>query len=195
MPRLLDEFVGGWRLSNILNLQTGDYLTPEFPAGEGDPSGTGSGLTSSNTGFDPGHRDQHPDNVAGVNWKPANQNRNNWINAAAFTCPGLPGWTVGTSCTTGSGAGASPLPIGRFGNTQVGSVVGPGFINLNSGLVKTFAITEKVNLRAEGTFTNVLNHVNLDESKLNTNLSSTSFGTITAGLPGRTGQVSMRLEF
>jgi hypothetical protein len=195
MSRLLDEVVGGWRLSNIFNLQTGDYLTPEFPAGEGDSSGTGSGLLSSNTGFDPGHRDQHPDSVPGVNWKPSGQNRNNWINGAAFTCPGDPTWTVGTSCTTGSGAMGAPLPIGRFGNTQVGSVVGPRFVNLNSGLVKTFAIGEKVKLRAEGTFTNVLNHVNLDETKLSTDLSSVSFGTITSGLPGRTGQVSMRLEF
>ena len=195
MPRILDEIVGGWRLSNIFNWQTGDYLTPEFPSGEGDPSGTGSGLTSSNTGFDPGHRDQHPDTVPGVNWKPANQNRNNWINAAAFTCPGSTGWTVGTSCTTGSGVAGSALPIGRFGNTQVGSVEGPRFVNLNSGLVKTFKIGEKVSLRAEGTFTDVLNHLNLNETSLSTNLSSAGFGTITTGLPGRTGQVSMRLEF
>ena len=201
MNRIMDEIFGGWRLSNIFNWQTGDHLTPYFPAGEGDPSGTGSGLSNSNTGFDPGHRDQKPDNVAGMDWKPAHQTRNNWINAAAFTCPGLPGWAPGVSCTTGSGAGAAPLPIGRFGNTEVGAIEGPGFVNLNTGLVKTFSINEKVKLRAEGTFTNVLNHLNLDESNLgNTgnnhlNLSSASFGAITAGLPGRTGQISMRLEF
>jgi len=201
MSGFMDEIFGGWRLSNIFNWQTGDHLTPYFPAGEGDPSGTGSGLTSSTTGFDPGHRDQKPDDVAGENWKPSHQTRNNWINAAAFTCPGLSSWTPGAPCTTGSGAAGAPLPIGRFGLTQVGSIEGPHFINLNTGLVKTFSINEKLKLRAEGTFTNVLNHLNLDESNLgNTgnnhlNLSSASFGSITAGLPGRTGQVSMRLEF
>jgi len=203
MPRILDEVVGGWRLSNIFNWQSGDYLTPYFPAGEGDPSGTGSGLTGSNTGFDPGHRDQHADSVPGVNWKPAHQTRNNWINAAAFACPGMPSWQPGAPCTTGSGAKATkttpaaPLPIGRFGNSQVGSIEGPHFINLNTGLVKTFALSEKFKLRAEGSFTNVLNHLNLDQSSLGNNmaLSSGAFGTITAGLPGRVGQVSMRLEF
>jgi len=126
------------------------------------------------------------------------------VNAAAFTCPGLPGWSVGSPCTTGAGytktgaaIGAAPLPIGRFGGTQVGSIEGPHFVNLNSGLVKTFSVTERVKLRAEGTFTNVLNHINLDESSLanHLDLSTSSFGQITSGLPGRVGQVSMRLEF
>jgi len=195
MPRVLDAVVGGWRISNIFSWQSGAFLTPYFPSGQGDPSGTGSGLTSSNTGFDPGHRNQHPDNVAGTNWKPSRQNRNDWVNAAAFTCPGLPGWTVGTPCTTGNGKEGSPLPIGRFGNTQVGSIVGPHYINLNSGLVKTFSVTEAVKVRVEGTFTNVLNHTNLDENTLNLNLSNGSFGAITSGLAPRTGQVSARIEF
>ncbi len=204
MPRILDAAVGGWRISNIFNLQSGAYLTPYFAAGEGDPSGTGSGLTSTLAGWDPSRRAQHPDSIQGVNWKPAGQNRNNWVNASAFTCPGLPGWTVGSPCTTGAGydskgnaIGASPLPIGRFGDTEVGSIEGPHFVNLNSGLVKTFSVTERVKLRAEGTFTNVLNHINLDESSLagHLDLSTSSFGQITSGLPGRVGQVSMRLEF
>jgi len=174
-------------------VESGEFLTPYFPAGEGDPSGTGSGLTTTSTGWDPGHRDQHADGVVGVNWKPANQNRNQWINPGAFTCPGLAGWTVGTPCITGNGAAGSPLPIGRFGNSQVGSIVGPDYVNLNSGLVKTFSITSKVKLSAEGTFTNVLNHINLNQPNLN--LDTVKFGSITSGLAPRVGQISMRLEF
>ncbi len=202
MPRVLDEIVGGWRLSNIFSWQSGAFLTPYFPSGQGDASGTGSGLTSSLAGWDPSHRDQHPDSLAGQSWRPSGQNRNNWVNSSAFTCPGLPGWTVGEACNVGVGYDANgnalsnaPLPIGRFGNTQVGSIVGPDYINLNTGLVKTFSITERIKLRAEGTFTNVLNHINLDENHLNLNLSNSSFGVITAGLAPRQGQVSMRLEF
>ena len=147
----------------------------------------------------PSERPQHADNVAGVSWKPSGQNRNNWVNAAGFTCPGLPGWTLGEACTTGSGSGPSPLPIGRFGNSQVGSIVGPGLVNLSAGLSKSFAITEHVHLRAEGTFTNVLNHTNLANPNLDLSDAST-FGTITAATNNenggnRTGQVSMRLEF
>jgi hypothetical protein len=193
MPLVLDELLGGWRVSSILTAESGEFLTPYFPAGEGDPSGTGSGLTSTATGWDPGHRTQHADGVAGVSYKPANQSRAHFVNAGAFACPGYPGWTVGTPCTTGSGAGPVPLPIGRFGNSEVGSVVGPSYWNLNSGLVKTFSITSKVKLSAEGTFTNVLNHINLNQPNLN--LSTVSFGAITSGLAPRVGQVSMRLEF
>ncbi len=217
MPRVLDLVVGGWRLSNIFSWQSGAYVTPYFPSGQGDPSGTGSGLNSTGAGWDPSHRTQHPDTLSAGNVKPANQGRGNWVNAAAFGCPGDPNWAPGNACATGnSGASVSdangntictnceqingsvytvPNPIGRFGTTQVGSVEGPHYINLNSGLVKSFSITEGIKLRAEGTFTNVLNHVNLDENHLNLNLSNSSFGVITSGLSPRVGQVSMRLEF
>jgi hypothetical protein len=198
MPRVADLIVGGWRLSSILTVQTGPYETPYFPNGQGDPSGTGSGLNSSAAGWDPGHRNQHADQVSGVSVNPVGKNRFNWINGAAFACPGNPAWTVGTSCTTGSGSGPVPLPIGRFGNAQVGSVEGPGLVNLSSGLSKSFAITERLKLKAEGTFTNVLNHTNLGDP--NMNLSSGSFG-IVAGTIGsdfggaRTAQIAVRAEF
>ncbi|GGH03735.1 TonB-dependent receptor [Silvibacterium dinghuense] len=198
MSRIADLLVGGWRLSNIFLWQSGPFESPYFDSGEGDPSGTGSGLTSTNTGFDPGHRNQAADRAAGVSIAPHNRTRTNWINTAAFVCPGYPGWTPGTACTTGSGAGAYPNPIGRFGNAGVGSVVGPGTVNLSSGLSKVFSVTERVKLRAEGTFTNVLNHTNLGDP--NMDISSGSYGLISSTIGSdfggaRSGQVSMRLDF
>ncbi len=202
MSRLADLAVGGWRLSTILTLQTGPYETPYFPSGQGDPSGTGSGLNGAygadGISFDTGHRAQHPDRVAGVSMNPASKGRLNWTNPTAFTCPGYSGWTPGTPCTTGSGFGPVPLPIGRFGNDQVGSVVGPGLVNLSAGVSKTFSLTERFKFKTEGTFTNVLNHTNLGDP--NMNLSSRSFGLISSTIGSdfggaRTGQVSARLEF
>lgn len=213
MSRFADLAVGGWRLSSILTLQTGPYLTPYFPDGQGDPSGTGSGLDGAfgdGTGsFDTGHRNQHPDQIAGVSTNPRGKNRFGWTNSAAFACPGDPTWTMGNPCTTGAGYtpqsdgtfvanGPHPLPIGRFGNSQVGSVQGPGLFNLSAGLSKSFAITERVHVKAEGTFTNVLNHTNLSDP--NMNLSSTRFGLITQTIGSdfggaRTGQISTRIEF
>ena len=213
MPRVADLIVGGWRLSSILTLQTGPFETPYFPSGEGDPSGTGSG-SSGNLGaggisFDGGHRDQHPDQLKGVSVKPHGQNRFGWTTASAFACPGDSTWTPGNPCTTGSGFtpnangqlvanGPHPLPIGRFGNSQVGSVAGPGLINLSSGLNKTFSLTERFKLRAEGTFTNVLNHTNLGDPDMD--LSNPAFGLITGTIGSdfggaRTAQVSARLDF
>jgi len=210
MNRAADLIVGGWRLSSILTIQTGPYETPYFPNGQGDPSGTGSGLNGSfgdGTGsFDGGHRNQHPDQLRGVSVNPAGKSRYNWTNAAAFACPGDTTWTVGNPCTTGAGfnpltgdpLSSHPLPIGRFGNSQVGSVEGPGLVNLSAGLSKSFSITERLKLKAEGTFTNVLNHTNLGDP--NMNLSTSSFGLITNTIESdfggaRTGQVAARLEF
>jgi hypothetical protein len=216
IPRIADLAIGGWRLSSILTLQTGPYETPYFPNGEGDPSGTGSGLNGSygsaydgTATYDGQHRAQHPDVVTGQNSKPASRTRYNWINSAAFTCPGDSSWTVGNTCGTGAGYtpdgkggytanSTHPLPIGRFGNSQVGTVEGPGLMNLSAGLNKTFTITERLKLKAEGTFTNVLNHTNLSDP--NVVLSSSSFGLVSSAIDtslggARTGQVSVRLEF
>jgi hypothetical protein len=198
--RAADLIAGGWRVTSILTVQTGAFETPYFPNGEGDPSGTGSGLNGAAGGFDLGHRNQHADQVSGTSVKPASRNRLNWVNGAAFACPGNPTWVVGTSCTTGDGQPGNPYatPIGRFGNSQVGTVEGPGLFNLSAGLNKTFSISERFKLKAEGTFTNVLNHTNLGDPNLN--LSSGSFGIISTSVGAdfggaRTGQVSARLEF
>ncbi len=195
MPRALDLVVGGWQTSNIFLWQSGPFLTPYFPSGQGDPSGTGSGLNGGLYG-DLGHRTQNPDRVG--NPKLTGRNRTDWISTSAYVCPGEPGWMPGSPCTTGSGQPGAPLPIGRFGNAQDGSVTGPGTVALSSGLSKTFQFTERVSLRAEGTFTNVLNHTNLGNPNLN--ISSGQFGVITGTQTGdfagpRTGQISARLQF
>lgn len=198
MNRWGDSAIGGWRLSAILTTQTGAYITPYFPSGQEDPSGTGSGLNTTATGWDPGHRNQYADRVSGTGAKPRGQGRMNWINAGGFTCPGDNTWTLGSPCLTGSGAGPSPLPIGRFGNSPNGVMEGPGLFNLSAGINKSFSITERVRLKAEGTFTNVLNHTNLGDPY--TNLSSSNFGIVSSSINSdfggaRTGQISIRAEF
>lgn len=205
MGHVADLLVGGWRLTSILTVQSGDYETPYFDGGEGDPSGTGSGLGGTLAGASLPGRAQHADDMPGISRVPTNRNRFNWTNGAAFACPGDPSWTLGNSCTTGAGFDSSgnpigdhPLPIGRFGSSQVGSVEGPNLVNLSSGLSKSFAVTERIHFKVEGTFTNVLNHTNLGDPNLD--LSSSSFGVINGTVGSdfggaRTGQVSARLEF
>ena len=68
----------------------------------------------------------------------------------------------------------------------------------NAGASKRYAITERAALKLEGTFTNVTNRVNLSDPQLN--ITNGSFGKITSARGvdfggGRTGQVSLRLEF
>jgi len=211
MPRLADTFIGGWRLTGIFTLQTGDYLMPYFPSGQGDPSGTGSGLTSSLAGWDPGRHTQYADHVSGASWKTGAKSRTQWANPTAFTCPGDPSWTPGNGCYTGAGFNADgsqhvaygpgsehPLPIGRFGNARNGSIEGPGLVNLSAGMSKAFAITEQMHFKLEGTFTNILNHTNLGDP--NMDLSSATFGLVDSTnsgyfAGGRTVQVAARFEF
>jgi hypothetical protein len=198
MNRWADAAVGGWQISSILLVQTGPFLSPYFSSGQGDPSGTGSGLSSTATGGALPGRSQKVDRIVGVSTTPTARTAKQWFNKAAFGCPGNLNWTPGTNCTTGRGRTGDLAPIGRFGNFQNGSVVGPGTFNLSAGLSKNFPITERISLRAEGTFTNILNHTNLTNP--NMNIASPAFGQITAtssadfGGP-RTGQVSMRLQF
>jgi hypothetical protein len=89
-------------------------------------------------------------------------------------------------------------PIGRFGNSGVGIITGPGMVNLSAGLSKSFAITERIRASIEGTFTNALNHVNLSDPQ--TNITRSNFGVITSARDAdfggsRTGQVGVRIQF
>lgn len=183
--RLADAVLGGWRLSNIFIVQSGPYETPYFS--DGDPSGTGSGLIG---------RPQHPDRVG--NGSVSNPTAGRWLDPTAFVCPATPGWTLGQSCTIGDNPGADLPPIGRFGNAGLGVVNGPGTVNLSTALGKSFAITERLKVKIEGSFTNILNHVNLADPVLG--IDNNSYGQITSARGSdfggyRTGQVSARIEF
>ena len=194
MSRLADLAVGGWQLSNIFLMQSGTFLTASLPNGQIDPSGTGSGTAV-------GGASQRVDRVANGN-NPAHD-RNHWFNNNAFACPGQTGYaslaptaaTGGVSpCTVGVGS----APIGRFGTESVGDLTGPGSLSLSSGLSKSFTVVEGVRLRAEGTFTNILNHTNLADPL--TDISQSNFGQITQSRGSdfggnRTGQLSLKVEF
>jgi hypothetical protein len=185
--RLVDAVLGGWQLGSILLLQTGPYMTPGYGSGVGDPSGTGSG----------NYRSQRLDRLTGSG-VPGNQNRDNWIDKNAFVCPGRAPGPNQFDCRVGRNPATDPAPIGRFGNSGVGFITGPGTVNLSASLGKYFAITERARLRLSGSFTNVPNHVNLADPNLT--FTSGSFGKITqargADFGGnRTGEVSARFEF
>jgi hypothetical protein len=95
-------------------------------------------------------------------------------------------------------AAFNPVPSGPVGNCGVGILVGPGTTTIAAGMAKNFQITERLRLRFEGTFTNLLNHPNFAPPP--TNVTASSFGVVqsvqTAENSGnRTGQLSLRLDF
>ena len=205
--RAVNLIAGGWQIASILAVQSGPALTAYIPSGNTDPSGTGAGTLY--------YRQQRPDRVGRGN--ATSPSRNSWFNRTAFVCPGGVGIDQGTgadvtgpnslqngSCVVGGYSYADPnnpiavAPIGRFGTESIGDLTGPGLISFSSGLSKGFELTDGISLRAEGTFTNVLNHVNLGDPNLD--VTSPSFGVISAARGSdfggsRTGQVSLKLIF
>ncbi|MBI4891215.1 MAG: TonB-dependent receptor [Acidobacteria bacterium] len=184
--KAVDLLLGGWQLSGILTLQTGPFLTPTFSGG--DPSGTNA----------PSRGSQRPDRLGAANGSAANPTRDAWLDRSAFICPGRAPGAQQYSCSVGVTPGRDPNPIGRFGNSGVGIVNGPGTFGLNMGLGKRFMLAERVSLRMEGSFTNLPNWTNLSDP--NMNIADNNFGRITSARGvdfggGRTGQVSLRLEF
>jgi hypothetical protein len=92
----------------------------------------------------------------------------------------------------------NPIPSGPVGNCGVGILEGPGTTTVAAGLSKNFHITERMRLRFEGTFTNLLNHPNFAPPP--TNVTASSFGIVQSvqnaeNSGNRTGQLSLRLDF
>lgn len=107
------------------------------------------------------------------------QSRAQYFNAAAFVAP--------------------PVNAGWFGNAGVGILQGPGTAAVSVGVAKVLPITERVRLRFESTFTNVLNHTNFAPPATQVDNTAT-FGVLTAATTAenagnRTGQLALRLDF
>ena len=136
MPRVAEAVLGGWRLSTVVTLQTGQWFTPTFD------------------GFDPSNTNTiggRPDRIAGAPLYPANQSINNWFNVGAFGVPGCP--DNDPNCD-------NPANIGRFGNSGVNILSTPAMKNVDLALMKEFTVTEHNTLRFQTTFSNAFNHPN-----------------------------------
>lgn len=93
----------------------------------------------------------------------------------------------------------TPAGAGRFGNAGVGILEGPGTKTVSLGLAKVFRPTERVHVRFESTFTNVLNHTNFAPPATQIDVPST-FGVLSApqtaeNAGNRTGQLALRIDF
>jgi len=96
----------------------------------GDPSGTGFNVLQG---------DGRADTVPGVPLY-AGQSLSQWINPAAFATP--------------------PNNIGRFGDSPIGSVVGPGEQVVSLSLLKRVSLTERIRMQIGAAAANAFNHPN-----------------------------------
>jgi len=145
---LLRHATNGWELSGVLMFQSGPFLT--VITNGADPGGLGQGQSAGGTvraDFVPGNLPLYP----------TTQGPSSWINAAAFAVPAN--------------------NIGRFGNSPIGSILGPGTQALSLSLFRSVKLHEGVNLRVGVAAANMLNHPNYGTPALT--LGNATFGTIT----------------
>jgi hypothetical protein len=71
----------------------------------------------------------------------------------------------------------------------------PAFVDLDMRIAKRFAITERVKLQAMFEFFNLFNRQNPAAVQTQQNVATLPFGALRQVLPGREGQVGLRLEF
>ena len=161
--------VGGWQVSGILLLQTGQFLTP-ITGGVTDPSGTNVDARAND----------RPD-YAGTSYGnlPSEQRTIfNWFDRAAFVTPNS--------------------NIGRFGMTGPGQLLGPGTAVFSSKVQKKFYVREQMFFQLEGSASNLLNHTNFGLPARNLSSSTFGRITTTQvaeGAGSRTIQVGLRLNF
>ena len=72
---------------------------------------------------------------------------------------------------------------------RYGTVLGPGLIQLNMGVSRTFPLGEKRTIQLRGEAFNLPNHLNPLILPANLNLNSALFGAATADQSGIAGQV------
>jgi hypothetical protein len=137
-----------------------------------------NGADPSGTNFENIQGNGRADQIPGVSVIPSDRSINNWVNTAAFAIPAN--------------------NIGRFGNSPVGSVVGPGTEAVSLSLLRSFKLSERVQLRLGAAASNALNHPNYGTPSLT--LGASGFGVISSmqtadGAAPRSLQMTGRLTF
>lgn len=94
-----------------------------------------------------------------------------WFNTAAFQKP----------------------TAGYIGNTNIGVIRGPGMVDFDMALYKTFPIFEKHQIEFRAEAFNVMNHTNF--SAVSTAFNSSTFGQVTSAQDPRIMEVALRYQF
>jgi hypothetical protein len=184
-PGIVNQILGGWTVSAITNLTTGVPFTV-FANTSIDFSGFNSAV-------------DRPDLVAPGPLSMNRGNPDNFFDPAYFGkvgtnfCPGSTVNRVTSGCA----------PAGRVGTSPRNAYYGPGLINVDSSVGKTFPITERFKLEFRTDFLNLLNHTNFNVTSANRSMNNGAFGQLSQTSQfngGDTGsarviQMTMKLRF
>ncbi len=163
-PRAVDYLIGGWQVSGINNIWSGQPLNLSY-----NPTSAQQVSVSLN------------DFRGGISYRPnligpaltPNGNIDNYINPLTVVVP--------TDQTQ------------PFGNAGRNAVNGFSFFQLDLGIGKSFAFTERTRLQFRTEMFNATNHSNFRNANLNR--SAAGFGQVRATFPARQVQFALRLVF
>jgi Carboxypeptidase regulatory-like domain len=172
-----NQFLGGWRMSNIVVLQSGLPFTV-FTSAAFNPVLDGSGNV---IGLKPGSGDFNADGYG-------------------YDVPNAPAkGTVHTGSRSDfingfASASAFPTPaLGSQGNVGRNTFIGPGLANVNTEFAKTIRFHERWALEIRADIFNLFNRVNLTD--VQSDLSSGQFGLATGQSIPRSAQFGLHLSF
>ena len=164
------QLLRGWRVNSIFTAQTGEPLL--FYDSSDDISGTG----------EYNDRWNFSGNPSKIHWS---QNHSlpfyAYDGSAGSTNPACdaiadPGQLSYYGCFAGPGWVITPPNAGQFGNMGRNVVYGPGYLDLDFSVIKTFTFGERAKLELRGEFFNILNHANF--AGVDTDLSDGFSGTV-----------------
>ncbi|HTU48103.1 MAG TPA: carboxypeptidase regulatory-like domain-containing protein [Bryobacteraceae bacterium] len=212
MEGITGKVLGGWTVSGVTTIQDGEPFT--VVDGNGATLYDGSSPFGNNVRAllaDPVDCDPVTGNCKSgipIATSGSNEQRlNNWINTSAFqsfsTLPASAPQCIGGQSNPG---GDASLPCGAagstkpnagtgFGNSGVGTILGPGQHNWDISLIKNTKIWESTNLQFRAEFYNVWNHAQFNPPGNNLNTLAT-FGVITrTSVPARIIDFALKFSF
>jgi hypothetical protein len=114
---------------------------------------------------------QRPDLTGDPKLSRSQKTLSQWFNTAAFT----------------------PVSIGTLGTSPRFPLQGPGIMQTDFSLKRTFPIGERVALDVRGDFDNIFNHPNFNNP--NGNANNSSFGVVSGAQNPRIGQLAAKIRF
>lgn len=172
-----DRLIGGWQLSSIVTIRSGEAETAYV--GAGDLSNTGS------LGYRPDQVGNPYDFSYGLTEQaalgcptPGHQSLQCWYNPAAFAIPALAPGQVNAHL---------------FGISGQGDLRGPDQVNFDFGVMKRFRLTEHHNLDFRAELFNAFNHPQFQLP--NSNPDSPGGASITSTLPDNQREVQFSLRW
>jgi hypothetical protein len=172
-----EKVLGGWRMSNIVVLQSGLPFTVYSSAAFNPVFGPGGNVI----GLKPGSGDFNAD---GYGYDVPNAPPSGSIHTGSRS----------NFITGFASASAFPQPaLGSEGNLGRNSLIGPGLANVNTEFAKTFKFRERFSLEVRADLFNLFNRVNL--TQVVSDLSSGQFGQATAQSIPRSAQFGLNLAF